>query len=906
MDEQEVTLDTAHRQTYESLVELSIPMSGADALVKQHNQIAEEQRLARKDRYALAKRLSDALSEIHDLKRSLNAVSGELVHEIHKRERVQDTLNEVFESSSWKLTAPMRCIASAVYAIVGRYKNPVAANSSMQQLAATDSVPASNGEYEAHTRAQAAYFGNCAKDPSKQRRHQISRLLTAHSDRRGVVLCPVAYDLSLKQRPDHIMAEFAKAGYLFVMLEYGGPYPFIQPTSENLYVSNMVEDFLGYFQDEPVTLYLHWPGFKYVADLCRAAFTIYDVLDDLTIFANYSEVMRCDHELLLHIANVCLFSSNRLYEANRAKVTNALLLENGVYPEDFLHGQRERCDVPPELYEMAASRRVVGYHGAISELLDFDLLDEMVRLHDVVLLFVGPVVAFEPQYNTEVQERMARLKTFGNFIHLGPKPYSELKHYLAWVDVGIVPFIVSEKTDPVSPLKLFEYLAAGKPVIATPTRTIREYEHAVIVASGIDFVDAVASGQWSNAYTAASAEVARMHAWPVLHAPLLRQVNARNVPRLIRPATRRAMKVDIVNVNFYDWAGETVYKGGAERYVYDLAVVLGGMGCEVRLLQNAWKPFEREFRGVKVVGVNASDNLDLEAMSSKYAEICADADLIIASPTELASSLGKSRRVISINHGIHWDGAANNLATFDRARYETLFRALRNSDRCVCVDTNFINWVRTYDWGLANTLSYVPNYVDQDSFRSNPKDFDAQELCVLLPRRLYEARGLYLTITAFDLLFSRRPDIRLVLCGQAVDRDAQAVKAFVARHPHKVTWIEYDMEDMHKAYVDSHIVLVPTMYSEGTSLSCIEALATHNAVIATNVGGLPNLIVDGYNGRLIRADYVELAAAIEELADDRAKLARLAAHGLDSSSAFAKTEWENRWREVIQSTLTVD
>jgi glycosyltransferase involved in cell wall biosynthesis len=128
----------------------------------------------------------------------------------------------------------------------------------------------------------------------------------------------------------------------------------------------------------------------------------------------------------------------------------------------------------------------------------------------------------------------------------------------------------------------------------------------------------------------------------------------------------------------------------------------------------------------------------------------------------------------------------------------------------------------------------------------------------------------------------------------------------MARHPHKVTWIEYDMEDMYKAYVDSHIVLVPTMYSEGTSLSCIEALATNNAVIATNVGGLPNLIVDGYNGKLIRADYIELAAAIEELAGDRTRLARLAAHGLESSAAFAKKEWENRWREVIESTLAVD
>jgi hypothetical protein len=277
MDGHETMLDLVRRQTHASVTKLSASISDADALISQHNQIAEEQRLARRDRYTLAKRLSDALSEIHSLKRSLNEVSSELMLEVRERERVQGSLSEVFESSSWKLTAPMRRIANAAYALAARCKMPTGTGVLMQQIATTDVVPITSGGYEAHTRAQAAYFGNYAKDPSKQRRHQISRLLTTHSDRRGVVLCPVAYDLSLKQRPDHIMAEFAKAGYLCVMLEFGGLYPVIRPKAKNLYVSNMVEDFLGYFQDEPVTLYLHWPGFKYVADICRSALTIYDV-----------------------------------------------------------------------------------------------------------------------------------------------------------------------------------------------------------------------------------------------------------------------------------------------------------------------------------------------------------------------------------------------------------------------------------------------------------------------------------------------------------------------------------------------------------------------------------------------------------------------------------------------------
>jgi glycosyltransferase involved in cell wall biosynthesis len=832
--------------------------------------------------------LLDATSENSALKHSLAL-------ETRERERVQTALREVFDSSSWKITAPLRRLAMAAHAVAARAKG--------RQIGATEQPDSADGEYGRNTRARARYFTAYANDPSKQKRHQVVRLLASHPNRRGVVLCPVTYDLSLKQRSDHIMAEFAKAGYLCVMLEFGGAYPVIKPRSRNLYISNMVEEFLLFYQDKPVTLYLHFPGFKYVAEICRCAFTIYDVLDDLTIFANYSEVMRLDHEVLLETANICLFSSKNLLEANKAKVVNPLLFENGACPDDFRNGDRAQCEVPEKLHELVRTRKVVGYHGVISELIDFDLLDELVRLDNMVLLFVGSVMAFEPQYKVVVQERMAHLRTFENFIHLGGKPYSELKHYLAWVDVGIVPFIVSEKTDSVSPLKLFEYLAAEKPVVATPTRTISEYAGAVTVASGLEFVERLASEDWVNAYRDASAEVARAHTWPVLHAPLLERVNARNLSQTLPASARGPTNVDIVNVRFYDWKGETVYKGGAERYVYDLAMLVRSMGCNVRLLQSAWEPFEHGFHGVKVIGVKAANNCDFGAMSSKYAEVCADSDLIIASPTELATSLGKLKRVISINHGIHWDPVWTSLANFDRSRYEVLFRALRNSDRCVCVDTNFINWLRTYDWALANTLTYVPNYVDMDLFKPYQKDFNEDELCVLLPRRLYEARGLYLTINAFDLLFERRIDLSLILCGQAHEPgDAEAIKAFMARHPNKVTWVEYGMEDMHKAYVESHIVLVPTMCSEGTSLSCIEALATNNAVIATNVGGLPNLIVDGYNGRLIRADYAELASAIEELADDRVKLAKFAANGLSFADAFSKAKWEKRWREVIETT----
>ena len=53
-------------------------------------------------------------------------------------------------------------------------------------------------------------------------------------------------------------------------------------------------------------------------------------------------------------------------------------------------------------------------------------------------------------------------------------------------------------------------------------------------------------------------------------------------------------------------------------------------------------------------------------------------------------------------------------------------------------------------------------------------------------------------------------------------------------------------DEMNKAYQNADITLIPSLYSEGTSLSCIEAMACGNAVIATRIGGLSDLIINDF------------------------------------------------------------
>jgi len=77
-------------------------------------------------------------------------------------------------------------------------------------------------------------------------------------------------------------------------------------------------------------------------------------------------------------------------------------------------------------------------------------------------VLIGPVVKIDP----------ATLPQNGNIHYLGSKTYTELPKYLSVWDIALIPFALNESTQFISPTKTPEYLAAGKPVIATAVRDV--------------------------------------------------------------------------------------------------------------------------------------------------------------------------------------------------------------------------------------------------------------------------------------------------------------------------------------------------------------------------------------------------------------------------------------------------
>lgn len=360
-------------------------------------------------------------------------------------------------------------------------------------------------------------------------------------------------------------------------------------------------------------------------------------------------------------------------------------------------------------------------------------------------------------------------------------------------------------------------------------------------------------------------------------------------------------KVYIINYRFYDYKGEVVYRGGAERYVYDLSVLLKKLGYKPTLLQLSDKNFEKEFKGVKIIGIEAPEYTSPEEASKIYNDFCRDAEFIIASPMELAVNI-ENIPVISINHGVNFDTPFNNIRyTIENNVY---IKSIANSDFCVCVDTNFINWVRTSDYYFADNLIYIPNYCD-DSFFNKKREFNNEKILCIYPRRIYSARGHDITIEAFEKLLKKQKNLMIHFVGQIHDEEAEIkLNSLIKKYPKQVKQYSVEPEEMFKTYKDADIAIIPTRYSEGTSLSCIEALASGCAVVATNVGGLPNIIIDHHNGLLISPNAISIKKAIEELINNRSLMNRLSKNGVESAkNAFNKKLWDEKWTEIINKII---
>ncbi len=145
---------------------------------------------------------------------------------------------------------------------------------------------------------------------------------------------------------------------------------------------------------------------------------------------------------------------------------------------ELFHSAAEAQPEPHDLALIGKPR--MGFVGAISNYkLDLELLEQVFRDHPAwQLVMVGPVGEGEPGTRVEA------LRALPNVHFLGPREREEVPAYVAGFDVCLLPNRLNRYTRNMFPLKFFEYLAAGKPVVMTPLPSLEAYRELALVAEG--------------------------------------------------------------------------------------------------------------------------------------------------------------------------------------------------------------------------------------------------------------------------------------------------------------------------------------------------------------------------------------------------------------------------------------
>jgi SAM-dependent methyltransferase len=239
---------------------------------------------------------------------------------------------------------------------------------------------------------------------------------------------------------------------------------------------------------------------------------IYDCLDEHTGFSNVDNSIVHGEGMLIKRSDLVIATSSHLYNKVNEYRNDALLIPNA---GDFEHFS----ELPQNELLKKIKKPIIGYYGAIAEWFDNDLLEFLATKRknwDFVL--IGHTFG----------SNIRKLQEFHNVHFLGEKEYSELPKYLYWFDVCIIPFKITPLIEATHPVKFYEYLSSGKPVVSVKLPELLQYHDLCYLADdNEDFLKKIEMAlEEEGLETEKRIEFARSNTWNDRYATLATHAEA--------------------------------------------------------------------------------------------------------------------------------------------------------------------------------------------------------------------------------------------------------------------------------------------------------------------------------------------------------------------------------------------
>lgn len=358
----------------------------------------------------------------------------------------------------------------------------------------------------------------------------ISEALAGDYDRILIWRSSFGWNVPLFQRPQHVSSSLSKKRCLvfYEVTQMTDKTKGVEKLRDSLYLVNFENPYvtnllLSYTDKSLKPKYLQfystdWTlSVEYVKAFISKGYKIlYEYIDDINpALAGTKELPKNISDkyefAMSHPDDVLVAASADLLRddvLSKRGDKNFVFSTNGVDYEFFkdLSGFAPR----DEKLEEALSRGLptVGYYGAMASWLDYELLKEIDKTGRFTFILIGI------RYDDSLDQ--SGVLDLDNVVFLGSKDYKTLKYYASKIDVLTIPFVINDITRATSPLKLFEYMALGKPIVTTAMNECMKYETPLIAHDRNEFIselDAAIEKKNDREYLEALDNEAKANSW---------------------------------------------------------------------------------------------------------------------------------------------------------------------------------------------------------------------------------------------------------------------------------------------------------------------------------------------------------------------------------------------------------
>jgi len=252
----------------------------------------------------------------------------------------------------------------------------------------------------------------------------------------------------------------------------------------NFFITLLIKRQIKKLNFKNSVLWIYPPYSPYLIGKFNEKLVIYECVDEYSASKGLvrKETVKFLEKLTIQKSDLVIVTAQTLYDSKKDLAKNIYLIPNAAETEHFKKVTSEKTEIAQEMSKI--KKPIIGFLGTIQYWIDFDLLKYIaIQKPRWSIVLVGPVGGL-----AEIE----KIKSLPNVYFLGRKPYEKVPNYLKGFDVCLNPYKIDEVSKHCSPLKLYEYLASGKPIVSVDMPEAKKFENLIEISSNYeDFLEKI-------------------------------------------------------------------------------------------------------------------------------------------------------------------------------------------------------------------------------------------------------------------------------------------------------------------------------------------------------------------------------------------------------------------------------